>query len=349
MEPNNRRRPSPCRIHADSSALSALPNRTLRTAGQPLREGEESARVAACSRHPARRGQLDTLLPEWTREVPQTTNTPSRWSSLSGEIIWSGRPAAVRSRMPTNRSASLRRQFRPRKDGEARKRSATHAAALVAADALIVNAHKRELLSIAIWKYTEAEGGKWRCRYRSSGVLSEVVSPIEHEHVWPRKWLIDRMLNRPERVPEIMASAVACLVTAEEHRRLGAVAPHLVGWERYGAAGIVVYDMSADPITRLLLDGGRATHHNEPRVQGLAAEPSVPITNNASWGDPAFAVTGLCHRCTRMYDDPLFTCEAFPGGIPDEILFGGFDHHRPYPGDDGIRFVQIGDPNAPAD
>lgn len=34
------------------------------------------------------------------------------------------------------------------------------------------------------------------------------------------------------------------------------------------------------------------------------------------------------------------TCDAFPAGIPDEILYRGFDHRNPYPeGDNGIRFV----------
>ncbi|MBB6348311.1 hypothetical protein ACWGH8_35270 [Nonomuraea muscovyensis] len=31
-------------------------------------------------------------------------------------------------------------------------------------------------------------------------------------------------------------------------------------------------------------------------------------------------------------------CEAFPREVPEEIVFGGFDHRRPYPGDGGIRF-----------
>lgn len=31
-------------------------------------------------------------------------------------------------------------------------------------------------------------------------------------------------------------------------------------------------------------------------------------------------------------------CKAFPGGVPEEIMVGGFDHRNPYPGDGGVRF-----------
>ena len=35
------------------------------------------------------------------------------------------------------------------------------------------------------------------------------------------------------------------------------------------------------------------------------------------------------------------TCEAFPGGIPDEIWWGENDHTKPYPEDNGFRFSPI--------
>ena len=32
-------------------------------------------------------------------------------------------------------------------------------------------------------------------------------------------------------------------------------------------------------------------------------------------------------------------CEAFPGGIPDEVYENQADHRQPIPGDNGVRFA----------
>ncbi len=49
----------------------------------------------------------------------------------------------------------------------------------------------------------------------------------------------------------------------------------------------------------------------------------------------------LCWSCKRYNATPmgLHTCEAFPDGIPEEILNWTFDHHNPHPGDGGKQFV----------
>jgi hypothetical protein len=56
----------------------------------------------------------------------------------------------------------------------------------------------------------------------------------------------------------------------------------------------------------------------------------------------------MCIECKHYIeggDEPGFRCEAFPDGIPDEIFEGGFNHRKPYKGDNGIRFEPI--PKAP--
>lgn len=55
----------------------------------------------------------------------------------------------------------------------------------------------------------------------------------------------------------------------------------------------------------------------------------------------------LCSYCQRFQPDPLRpTCEAFPNGIPDEILQGEHDHRQPFEGEE-ILFLPRAD--APAD
>lgn len=48
---------------------------------------------------------------------------------------------------------------------------------------------------------------------------------------------------------------------------------------------------------------------------------------------------GICHSCTHRIG--LYTCEAFPHGIPYPILTGNFLHIDPYPGDGGIRYERM--------
>lgn len=47
--------------------------------------------------------------------------------------------------------------------------------------------------------------------------------------------------------------------------------------------------------------------------------------------------TSCAHRTHGIFEDGP-TCAAFPGGIPDAIFIGGFDHREPFPEDHGIRW-----------
>jgi hypothetical protein len=48
----------------------------------------------------------------------------------------------------------------------------------------------------------------------------------------------------------------------------------------------------------------------------------------------------ICLRCKFFHqgDWTKMACDAFPDGIPLEIVQMEFDHHEPYPDDHGIRF-----------
>ena len=54
----------------------------------------------------------------------------------------------------------------------------------------------------------------------------------------------------------------------------------------------------------------------------------------------------LCVYCKRgRWGDlgEIIGCEAFPSGIPVEILDNIHDHRKPYPGDNGVLFAMPDD------
>lgn len=109
----------------------------------------------------------------------------------------------------------------------------------------LLPAHKRELLSICIWKLTEADGGKYGTRFRSEAALTAPRSKLAHEHVYQRARMVRAMLAEPHRLEELARRAIGCVVTREEHKRLNALGvarPDLDGWQRYEAAEIHVVD-----------------------------------------------------------------------------------------------------------
>ena len=45
----------------------------------------------------------------------------------------------------------------------------------------------------------------------------------------------------------------------------------------------------------------------------------------------------MCVSCKRANNSG--TCEAYPDGIPEEIIMNDWDHRVPQPGDHGLQFV----------
>jgi len=136
--------------------------------------------------------------------------------------------------------------FRRRPDAEARIQSALHAIRCILAAESVLPEHKTELLSICLWKITEAEGfGKYETRFVSTGSLDRPASGLAHDHVHERAKLVRGLLDGSLSVEALREHAIACTVSRDEHHLLGSVPKQLDGWDRYRAAGIAVIDRGA--------------------------------------------------------------------------------------------------------
>jgi hypothetical protein len=136
-------------------------------------------------------------------------------------------------------------RWTPHPDRDARRASAIRLAESVLAAEGLTLAHLRDVLSLAAWFYTQADG-KWNTRYRSAAAVGAPAELLNHEHVVTRRSIVDQLLADPERCAETLQSAVGCCVLREEHRQLTALERTdrgLKGWGRYSAAGIEVIDL----------------------------------------------------------------------------------------------------------
>lgn len=100
---------------------------------------------------------------------------------------------------------------------------------------------KKKMLNHGIWLVVEASGNFYS-RYRSAGVLANVGVPIQRDHIHPRKVLVGELLHG---VPpsSVIERAQCCIVTQAEHALLTRVPGHVLGWDRYKEANVVVHDM----------------------------------------------------------------------------------------------------------
>jgi hypothetical protein len=106
----------------------------------------------------------------------------------------------------------------------------------------IILVHKKELLTILLWKLTGLDG-KYNCRYATKGSLENLDKEIQHEHVYTRKEIIEELLEKPDDYKEILSKAVACIVLKEEHDLLSKLDDSRInGFERYKKCGLTVID-----------------------------------------------------------------------------------------------------------
>lgn len=142
--------------------------------------------------------------------------------------------------------------FVPHKDAASKRTSALRLVEVIA-PLDIDDAIKRKMLSHSLWFVTETEGtSKYRTRYMSKRAIGKDPKQLHHEHVIPRKVLVDAMVKEPSRAAEIAGTAIGCTVTRKEHEaltKLDKAVPGAEGWDRYRRAGIVVIDtMTGKPV-----------------------------------------------------------------------------------------------------
>ncbi len=125
-------------------------------------------------------------------------------------------------------------------------KSALNAIKPILATKDVLEVHKKELLSVMIWKITERYG-KLNAEYvsvaarkilNSDKTAQEKLKLLAHDHVYTRKYLIQKLMSQPKNYRNILKEAVGCVVTREEHKKLSLI-KNAEGWERYRAARVV--------------------------------------------------------------------------------------------------------------
>ncbi|MDW5266913.1 MULTISPECIES: hypothetical protein [Acidobacteriaceae] len=144
--------------------------------------------------------------------------------------------------------------FTPHLDAADRTRSAIALTKVLLAarnDSEILPQHLNELLRILMWKATQAESSSHRTRFQSQDALKfRDKGNLRHDHVFQCVKMREELLAHPERVDEILETAVGCTVTLAEHEHLHDFDEEY-GWKRYHKAGIVVMDTSKQPPRRV--------------------------------------------------------------------------------------------------
>jgi hypothetical protein len=134
--------------------------------------------------------------------------------------------------------------FKRHRDADARMESARKLVKLLIGATDLLPSHRKEFIRLALWKVSEAEGGKYSTRYRSLRSI-EPRARLQHEHPCERAKLAEALMANPDRADDLLNLAVGCVVTEDEAALLNELSrrrPGLQGWERYREAGITVID-----------------------------------------------------------------------------------------------------------
>lgn len=146
-----------------------------------------------------------------------------------------------------------RRNRRRRKDFEERLESARKLVRFALSAELHPDARRR-VLNEALWIATESEYPKHKLSFRTPHADAEILrkdadtelgARVRHEHVMPRKWLRERIIQNPDDAEAVLASAVGCVVTVAEAEILDRI-KDAVGWDRYKQAGLTVIEVQPD-------------------------------------------------------------------------------------------------------
>src|SRR5438445_2518522 len=111
------------------------------------------------------------------------------------------------------------KSFEPHPESEARKRSAATLIKDLLADKPpgVLPFHRRQLLTVLLWKLTLAESTKYNTRFQSARALRD-KDKLRHDHVFQRSKMIAALEKAtPDEVDDILKIAVGCTITKEEH------------------------------------------------------------------------------------------------------------------------------------
>ncbi|SDL43609.1 hypothetical protein [Tessaracoccus oleiagri] len=242
--------------------------------------------------------------------------------------------------MPTNTALRLDRTYMEEAHVPVRRESALRAIHHLLDLENVDLAHKKELISIGLWKWTEAEGfpphPKYHIRLRSVGSIDvERTAKVNHEHVWTRSWITGELLRRESWTLDDLRNfltqyAVACIVTTDEHARLSQ--SRATGWERYREAGVLVWDMLTDLPFELPIGADTSSKDEQATARRGSSEPAFLVDEAVAQQGGAQA-SNLRRLLARLGTEEIAVVvgETREGGVGDYLRVHDFSTGEPSP------------------